>query len=61
MVQELCTGGELFDLIIERGYITESYARKIFEQIIKAVNYMHDNKICHRDIEPENFIFLTKV
>lgn len=60
LVLELCTGGELFDRIIEKKYYDEDGARKIFKQIIKAIYYCHMNGVCHRDLKPENFIMLSK-
>ena len=45
---ELCEGGELFDRIINDGYFSEAKAQHVFSQIIKAINYCHSNKICHR-------------
>ena len=60
LVMELCTGGELFDRIIELGHLTEHQAAIIMQQILRAVYYMHQNKIAHRDLKPENFLFTTK-
>jgi len=60
LVMELCTGGELFDRIIEAGHFTEMQAAIIMQQIVRAIYYMHENHVCHRDLKPENFIFMTK-
>ncbi|KAF4668452.1 hypothetical protein FOL46_001949 [Perkinsus olseni] len=60
LVLELCTGGELFDRIIDQGYFTESGAASLMKQIISAVYYCHKNNIVHRDLKPENFLFLNK-
>jgi calcium-dependent protein kinase len=60
LVMELCTGGELFDRIIDAGHFTEVQAAILMCQIIRAIFYMHENFVCHRDLKPENFIFLTK-
>jgi calcium-dependent protein kinase len=57
LVQELCSGGELFDQLAERDHFDELYAANVFEQILKALWYSHKNKICHRDLKPENFMF----
>jgi calcium-dependent protein kinase len=60
LVLELCSGGELFDRIIEKKYYDETEARQIFKQIIKAIYYCHQNGVCHRDLKPENFIMVSK-
>mmetsp|Transcript_88907 Transcript_88907/g.252078 ORF Transcript_88907/g.252078 Transcript_88907/m.252078 type:complete len:414 (+) Transcript_88907:2-1243(+) len=60
LVMELCSGGELFDRIIESGHFTEVQAAMLMQQIIQAIHYMHNNAICHRDLKPENFLFTTK-
>ena len=60
IITELCKGGELFDRIKEVDYFDEDKAAKIFLQILRPINYCHQNGIAHRDIKPENFIFETK-
>ena len=60
LVLELCSGGELFDKIVEKKFYNEEEARHIFKQIIKAIYYCHLNGVCHRDLKPENFIMLSK-
>ena len=60
LVMELCTGGELFDRIIESGTMTEKQASIIMRQMLRAINYMHGCNIMHRDLKPENFLFKNK-
>lgn len=48
IVSELCTGGELFDKIVENKTFCEEAAANIVIQILSAVKYMHANKVCHR-------------
>lgn len=59
LVNELCTGGELFDRIIKAEYFNEEVAAKIFRQILQALNYCHQLSIVHRDLKPENFLFVS--
>ena len=59
LAMELCTGGELFDRIIEVGQFTEKDAAIVMQQMLSAVFYMHKRQVCHRDLKPENFLFLT--
>eukprot|EP00931_Biecheleriopsis_adriatica_P085110 TRINITY_DN5933_c0_g1_i3.p1 TRINITY_DN5933_c0_g1~~TRINITY_DN5933_c0_g1_i3.p1 ORF type:complete len:578 (-),score=167.09 TRINITY_DN5933_c0_g1_i3:168-1823(-) len=60
LVMELCTGGELFDRIMEAGHFTEKDAAAVVQQMLSAVFYMHKNGVCHRDLKPENFLFFDK-
>jgi calcium-dependent protein kinase len=57
---EMCSGGELFDRIIDAGHFTEAQAAVLMQQIVRAIYYMHENHVTHRDLKPENFLFLTK-
>jgi len=60
LVMDLCSGGELFDRIIEAGHFTEKQAANLMQQIARAIFYMHTNHIVHRDLKPENFLFSSK-
>jgi len=67
LVTELCTGGELFDRIIEKTQeshdsgefcFSEKDATILMKKILSAVEYCHVEKgIVHRDLKPENFLF----
>ena len=57
LVQEMCSGGELFDYIVSKEYLSEKRAAEIFSQILHSILYCHKNAICHRDLKPENFMF----
>lgn len=56
LVSELCTGGELYDAVVEKsrskeGHFTEFTAARIIRNILSAISYCHDVKnIVHRDL-----------
>lgn len=60
IVTELCTGGELFDKIIEKKRFTETEASQLMEQMLSAVVFCHKAGIVHRDLKPENTLYATK-
>jgi calcium-dependent protein kinase len=59
LVQELCTGGELFDRLDEQPdyHYTEGECAKLVKQMLCAVRYLHSKGIIHRDLKLENFLF----
>lgn len=59
-IMELCEGGELFDRIVDSGFINESFASIVVKQVASALAYAHGRGIAHRDIKPENVVFCTK-
>jgi serine/threonine protein kinase len=58
LVSELCTGGELFDYLVERGRLLEGEARRIFGELTVAVGTIHRKGTVHRDLKLEN-VFLN--
>ena len=57
-VMECALGGELTNLLNEKKYLSEFQARKIFKQIHEAVKYIHAKDVVHRDLKPNNILFL---
>jgi calcium-dependent protein kinase len=66
LVMELCTGGELFDRIVEEAEKHEGSAfgekdvARYMTHILGAIQYLHSKKYAHRDIKPENFLLQNK-
>ncbi|CDI80231.1 CAM kinase, SNF1 family, putative [Eimeria praecox] len=56
VIMEYVAGGELFDHIIQKARLSESEARRFFQQIVSAVEHCHQHLICHRDLKPENVL-----
>lgn len=56
LAMDYVEGGELFDYIVAHKRLNEYTARKLFRQIISAVEYCHQSSIIHRDLKPENLL-----
>ena len=57
---EYCSGGELFQQIIEKGTFNERDAFKIMEKLFRGVSYIHSKGILHRDLKPENLLLSSE-
>lgn len=62
LVTELCTGGELFDRIIEKfeseeGHFSEYEAATLVYDVVDAIRYCHSLGIVHRDLKPGKGLF----
>ena len=60
MILELCSGGELYKEIIEKGPFNEGYTSYVMYQIFSAINYCHKMHIIHRDLNPENILIIDR-
>jgi len=61
LVEELLSGGELFDRLEEQPLYcySEEQCVEMIRQITTAVGYIHSKGIVHRDLKLENFLFET--
>jgi len=57
LVMEHCGGGELYDRIVERNRYHEKDSKSIIKQMLVAIGYLHENRIVHCDLKPDNFLF----
>lgn len=60
LVLEVCEGGELFQRLNRRHHFSERYAGKLLCTMLYALNYLHLNRIVHRDLKLENWLFWKK-
>ncbi|KPV73252.1 uncharacterized protein RHOBADRAFT_2369, partial [Rhodotorula graminis WP1] len=63
LVTELCSGGELFDYLVEQcappagtGGLALAETRRIFGQLVLGVAYLHSEGVVHRDLKLENVL-----
>lgn len=57
---ECAKGGELNTYLEIASLLSESEARRIFKQLHEAVRYIHSKNVVHRDLKPNNILFLDK-
>ncbi|TGO26071.1 hypothetical protein BPAE_0067g00440 [Botrytis paeoniae] len=57
LVLSYCPGGDLFEVASQhRDVLVPSLLRRMFAELIGAVQYLHDRRIVHRDIKLENVL-----
>ncbi|MCQ2817017.1 MAG: protein kinase [archaeon] len=56
LITELCTGGELEDLRVERGTLKEDVAAYTLQQLLSVIECCHNKGIIHRDLKPGNIL-----
>eukprot|EP00548_Thalassiothrix_antarctica_P001936 CAMPEP_0194146890 /NCGR_PEP_ID=MMETSP0152-20130528/22213_1 /TAXON_ID=1049557 /ORGANISM="Thalassiothrix antarctica, Strain L6-D1" /LENGTH=690 /DNA_ID=CAMNT_0038847539 /DNA_START=71 /DNA_END=2143 /DNA_ORIENTATION=+ len=60
LVMDYMTGGDVFDRIIGMHHYTEKDARDLVQVLLKAVKFMHDRGVAHRDLKPQNLLLKSK-
>jgi serine/threonine protein kinase len=59
LVLEFMAGGELFDIVADKGHLSEQQASQVVRDIITGVGYLHESDVVHCDIKPENILCKT--
>ena len=65
LIQEISSGGDLFDYLKEKDKLDEIEVAVIIKQVLSGLHYMHTVKgeeygICHRDLKLENILLDSK-
>ena len=61
VVQIFAKGGDVFDRLAERTCYTEKDARDLGICLLKTMKELHQRKICHRDMKPENLLLRNRI
>ena len=61
ILYEYCKNGTLENLIFKRKKLTELEVQYYLIQLIKALKYMHKNKILHRNLKLSNILLTEKI
>ncbi|XP_049419297.1 serine/threonine-protein kinase 33 isoform X2 [Epinephelus fuscoguttatus] len=56
LVTELCSGGDLRQLLQRKKFLTEDETRHVICSVADAVVYLHKRDIVHRDLKLENIL-----
>ncbi|CAK9020230.1 Serine/threonine-protein kinase SIK1 (Protein kinase KID2) (Salt-inducible kinase 1) (SIK-1) (Serine/threonine-protein kinase SNF1-like kinase 1) (Serine/threonine-protein kinase SNF1LK) [Durusdinium trenchii] len=55
---EYASGGDLKELVQERGALSEDTASRLFVQVLEGVTYCHRHHIVHYDLKLENILLI---
>ncbi|XWS70917.1 hypothetical protein CRYUN_Cryun03dG0091700 [Craigia yunnanensis] len=60
IIMKYISGGQLSDKLSYAKKLSEPEARKVFQQLIDAVDHCHRKGVYHRDLKPENLLLDSK-
>ena len=56
-VLELCKGEDLSHFLKNHINLPEKEAKSIIKQILNGLKYIHEHKVIHYDLKPQNILF----
>jgi serine/threonine protein kinase len=56
LVLEYCAHGDLLSHVIDAGQLSFSEIQRLFYELVKALHFIHESGIAHRDVKPENIL-----
>ena len=56
LLTEFGRQGDFSSFLERTGPLPENIARTYFRQVVECVEFIHEKKLCHFDIKPENFV-----
>lgn len=60
LVMNLAVGGDLYSFVLDVGGLDEYIASQAIHAGLMALDYLHNNNICHRDVKPDNFFLMDE-
>ncbi|TKR63618.1 hypothetical protein L596_027427 [Steinernema carpocapsae] len=60
IIMEYCSGGDLASLIRQNKVLSEPVARRFFQQLASAIQYMWERNVVHLDLKPQNLLITNR-
>jgi serine/threonine protein kinase len=60
LILEYCPGGDLFEVLLDCGYLSYDDALNAFQQLVYALYFCHRQGVAHRDLKLENILLDAK-